>query len=122
MRAQQAVFVLVLTTVIFLATAIGILWSTSPESAGILEKFLLYISIFFSLAGIGSLGEIYLRRLITKDKLRTKRFIVCLRHGILFSFVLVGFLVTYKSILNWFTGFGLILFVLVIESYFMEKN
>jgi len=114
---------------VFIATILGwaswfvVITKLSPFISGYLALSLFYASFFIALTGTFAILNYYLRLTFSKNKNYVEHLNVALRQGSLLSImVCVGLVFQRLRVLTWWDALLILIIVLLIEFYFMNRE
>jgi len=123
MSLRSYLFGIFIGTVSCLAAFLLIIFLVNPEEASLLEFSLMFVSLFFVVAGIMTLISFYLRRLFTHNESYYSNVRVSLRQGLIFGLGFTGLaLLQMIRLLTWWDGILLFLLVIILEFYFKSSK
>lgn len=109
---------IVMATVLAIFSSASILTFTTPNNAGPLNFFALYVSIFLSVCGIGLTLGLGLRHKLFHEHF-TPSFKASLRQSVLISvFVVSSLMLQADRLLYWWVEVSILLLLVVIEILF----
>ncbi|MDD3190828.1 MAG: hypothetical protein PHI66_04035 [Candidatus Pacebacteria bacterium] len=112
-----------LSTIVSFAAWVLVLQNVDPNSAGLLGFLLFYFTLFFALTSFFSLVGFYFRRKIFENSIEFKQVEIAFRQGMFFAVTFVGLLILQgERVLDVYSAFLFVLFVVVMEFYFLVKK
>lgn len=110
------------TAVSFIAWA-SVLQNVDPGSADLFGFLLFYFTLFFALTSFFSLAGFYFRRKIFENKVEFRQAEIAFRQGMFLAVTFVGLLILQgERRLDIYSAFLFVLFVVVMEFYFLIKK
>lgn len=117
-RPTGYIITLVLVVILAVFSTASIVSLTDPASSSFFILFCFYASVFLSVAGIGTLLGLGIRRYLTSEYF-AQSFLTSIRQGILLAIlVVVSLLLQADTLLYWWVELSLVLFLLVVEVLF----
>lgn len=123
MSLRGYLFGIFVSSCLFWAAFVLIIFNTNPQEGGNLIIFLFFASLFFALWGSFTLIDFYLRLFISKNEIYYANINIALREGFLFALVVLILLIL--KIVNLFNFGNLLLLILAmisLEFYFLAKD
>lgn len=112
----------ILTIICWLAW-VFVIFFINPEETGMIGFVLFYFSLFLAIVGTAAIVGFIIRTRFIKKEPVFKRVETSFRQGIWLSFLVVGlFLLQNLSILRWWNGLFLLLFLMFLEFFFLSSR
>lgn len=112
-----------LTTLVCWSSWLVVLFYLDPTNAGFPGFLLFYLSLFLALLGTFSLVGFFIRAWFSQEEMVYKHIGISLRQGLLFSMLLsVSLLLQGEKLFNWWSALFFILFLAVLESFFLSHK
>ncbi|MFA7170024.1 MAG: hypothetical protein WC178_04170 [Candidatus Paceibacterota bacterium] len=123
MTIKTYVIGMLVSTVVSFVAWILVLQNVNPNSAGLMGFLLFYFTLFFALTCFFSLAGFYFRRKIFENKIEFRQVEVAFRQGMFLAVTFVGLLILQgERILDIYSAFLFVLFIVVAEFYFLVKK
>jgi len=123
MTIKTYIIGMLVSTIVSFAAWFLVLQNVDPNSAGLPGFLLFYFTLFFALTSFFSLVGFYLRRKIFENSIEFKQVEVAFRQGMFFAVTFVGLLILQgERMLDIYSAFLFVLFVVVMEFYFLVKK
>lgn len=114
---------MLLSTLISFAAWSLVLQNVDPTSAHLWGFLLFYFTLFFALTSLFSLLGFYLRRRIFEDRTEFKQVEIAFRQAMFLAVTFVGLLILQGARrLDIYSAFLFVVFVVVMEFYFLIKK
>lgn len=111
------IFPITMGTLLSLGAFASILWSVDPFTAGVVSHIFFYLTLFLSLSGLLTLGGILFRKRFSPGMF-TELVRDSFRQALLLSLLIIGLvLLQVFSLLFWWVGLSLILFIITVEIF-----
>lgn len=104
-------------TLLSLAAFASVVWSVDPFTSGWTGQIFFFATLFLTLCGLLTLGGIYFRKRFSPGMF-TEQLRVSFRQAFLLSLLVIGLVILQIfSLLFWWVGLTLILFIITVEIF-----
>lgn len=124
MTLKQYLAIMTVGTVICWLTWLVLIFSVSPQDAGITGKAFFYLSLALAIIGTYSVLGFLIKRSIIKDDNAVFRHVKkTFRHALLLSVYLISLLILQsQELLSWWNGLILLLIIVILESAYFSRQ